>query len=235
MLELNGVRSSYGRIQVLHDVSLSVPEGKIVCLLGANGAGKTTTVRTIVGLHRSTKNDIKFLGKPIGATAPHKIVTLGIAMVPERRDVFPDMTVADNLTMGAYSVKNRSQVREDMERVHNLFPVLAERKSAYAGTLSGGQQQMVAIGRALMSRPKLLLLDEPTLGLAPLLVRQIFEALKRLHSEGITILLIDQNARQALELADYAYVLENGRVVIEGDSGFLHSNPDVRRAYLGAI
>jgi len=235
MLELIRVCSSYGRIQVLHDISLKVPAGKIVCLLGANGAGKTTTVRTIVGLHRSNHNDIRFLGKPIGATSGHKIVTLGIAMVPERRDVFPDMTVADNLAMGAYTVADRHQTRTDLERVHDLFPVLAERRSSYAGTLSGGQQQMVAIGRALMSRPKLLLLDEPTLGLAPLLVRQIFVVLKRLHSDGLTILLIDQNARQALELADYGYVLENGRIVIEGESASLRSNPDVERAYLGVI
>lgn len=156
-------------------------------------------------------------------------------MVPERRDVFPDMTVADNLAMGAYTVADRHQTRTDLERVHDLFPVLAERRSSYAGTLSGGQQQMVAIGRALMSRPKLLLLDEPTLGLAPLLVRQIFVVLKRLHSDGLTILLIDQNARQALELADYGYVLENGRIVIEGESASLRSNPDVERAYLGVI
>lgn len=235
MLELNRVCSSYGRIQVLHDISLTVPAGKIVCLLGANGAGKTTTVRTIVGLHQSTRNDIRFLGTPIGAVPGHKIITRGIAMVPERRDVFPDMTVADNLAMGAYTVTNTRQLGQDLERVNNLFPVLAERRSSYAGTLSGGQQQMVAIGRALMSRPKLLLLDEPTLGLAPLLVRQIFSVLKRLHQEGLTILLIDQNARQALELADYGYVLENGRIVIEGESSSLRTNPDVERAYLGAI
>jgi branched-chain amino acid transport system ATP-binding protein len=235
MLELSRVCSAYGRIQVLHDVSLKVSAGKIVCLLGANGAGKTTTVRTIVGLHRNTRNDIKFMGEPIGAVPAHKIVTLGIAMVPERRELFPDMTVVDNLEMGAYSVKARSQIRPDLDRVYELFPVLAERKSSYAGMLSGGQQQMVAIGRALMSRPKLLLLDEPTLGLAPLLVRQIFSALKTLHAEGLTILLIDQNARQALELADYGYVLENGRIVMEGEVASLRSNPEVERAYLGAI
>jgi branched-chain amino acid transport system ATP-binding protein len=235
VLELNRVCSSYGRIQVLHDVSLKVPAGKIVCLLGANGAGKTTTVRTIVGLHRSARSDIKFLGQPIGTVAAHKIVTLGIAMVPERRELFPDMSVADNLEMGAYSLRDRTQIRTDLRKIYELFPVLAERKSSYAGMLSGGQQQMVAIGRALMSRPKLLLLDEPTLGLAPLLVRQIFESLKSLHAEGLTILLIDQNARQALALADYGYVLENGRIVIEGEASSLQSNAEVERAYLGAI
>jgi branched-chain amino acid transport system ATP-binding protein len=235
MLELTRVCSSYGRIQVLHDVSIRVPEGKIVCLLGANGAGKTTTVRTIVGLHRGGRNDISFLGQQTSSLAPHKIVSLGIAMVPERRELFPDMSVLDNLMMGAYAVADRRHISGDLDRVYGLFPILAERRSAAAGMLSGGQQQMVAIGRALMSRPKLLLLDEPTLGLAPLLVQQIFDVLKRLHADGTTIFLIDQNARRALELADYAYVLENGRIAVEGKADALRSNPEVERAYLGAI
>jgi branched-chain amino acid transport system ATP-binding protein len=235
MLELNNVDAYYGKIQALKGVSMCVNAGKIVSLLGANGAGKTTTVRTVVGLNRSAENDIRFEGKSIGKVPPHEIVRLGVAMVPERREVFPDMTVIDNLEMGAYSRPHSPEVARDIEGIFDLFPVLAERRKQRAGWLSGGQQQMVAIGRALMSRPRLLLLDEPTLGLAPLIVKQIFETLRKLNDEGMTIVLIEQNAKQALKLSEYAYILENGRIVLEGESSVLRSNPSIEQSYLGAI
>jgi branched-chain amino acid transport system ATP-binding protein len=235
MLELINVNAYYGRIQALKDVSLRVDEGKIVSLLGANGAGKTTTVRTIVGLNRSTANDIRFEGRPIGRIPPHQIVRLGIAMVPERRELFSDMKVIDNLEMGAYSRPSTAQMRRDLEWIYSLFPILAERANNRAGALSGGQQQMLAIGRALMSHPRLLLLDEPTLGLAPLIVKQIFATLRQLNQNGKTILLIEQNANQALKLSDYSYILENGRIALEGKSSALIADPTVQRSYLGAI
>jgi branched-chain amino acid transport system ATP-binding protein len=235
MLELINVNAYYGRIQALKGVSLRVDEGKIVSLLGANGAGKTTTVRTVVGLNRSTANDIRFEGRPIGRIPPHQIVRLGIAMVPERRELFSDMRVIDNLEMGAYSRANGVQMRRDLEWIYSLFPVLAERGDDRAGALSGGQQQMLAIGRALMSHPRLLLLDEPTLGLAPLIVKQIFATLRQLNRDGKTILLIEQNANQALKLSDYSYILTNGRIALEGKSSALIADPTVQRSYLGAI
>jgi branched-chain amino acid transport system ATP-binding protein len=235
MLELINVNAYYGRIQALKDVSLRVDEGKIVSLLGANGSGKTTTVRTIVGLNRSIANDIRFEGRPIGRIPPHQIVRLGIAMVPERRELFSDMKVIDNLEMGAYSRANTAQMRRDLDWIYSLFPVLAERGKNRAGALSGGQQQMLAIGRALMSHPRLLLLDEPTLGLAPLIVKQIFATLRQLNKKGKTILLIEQNANQALKLSDYSYILENGRIALEGKSNALIADPTVQRSYLGAI
>jgi len=235
MLELRNVNAFYGKIQALRDVSLRVDNGKIVSLLGANGAGKTTTVRTIVGLNRSADNDIRFEGRAIGKVPSHQIVRLGIAMVPERREVFADMTVADNLEMGAYSRRESLELRRNIDWIYHLFPVLAERRKQRAGSLSGGQQQMLAIGRALMSRPRLLLLDEPTLGLAPLVVKQIFETLRQLNHEGMTILLIEQNANQALKLSEYAYILENGRISLEGRSAVLIADPIVQQSYLGAI
>jgi len=235
MLELDNVNAYYGRIHVLKNVSLRVDEGKIVSLLGANGAGKTTTVRTIVGLNRSTANDIRFEGRPIGRISPHKIVRLGIAMVPERRELFPDMKVIDNLEMGGYSRADAAEMRRDLDWIYSLFPVLAERRKNRAGALSGGQQQMLAIGRALMSHPRLLLLDEPTLGLAPLIVKQIFSTLRKLNQDGITILLIEQNANQALKLSEYSYILENGRIALQGKSAVLSADPTVQRSYLGAI
>jgi branched-chain amino acid transport system ATP-binding protein len=235
MLELTNVNAYYGRIRALKDISLHVDEGKIVSLLGANGAGKTTTVRTIVGLNRSAANDIRFEGRQIGKIPPHKIVRLGIAMVPERRELFGDMKVLDNLEMGAYSRAGAAQMRRDLEWIYSLFPILAERRRNRATDLSGGQQQMLAIGRALMSHPRLLLLDEPTLGLAPLIVRQIFAILRQLNQEGMTILLIEQNANQALKLSEYSYILENGRIALEGKSAVLGADPTVQRSYLGAI
>jgi branched-chain amino acid transport system ATP-binding protein len=235
MLELTNVNAYYGRIHALKDVSLRVDEGKIVSLLGANGAGKTTTVRTIVGLNRSSANDIRFERRPIGRIPPHKIVRLGIAMVPERRELFPDMKVIDNLEMGAYSRANAAEMRRDLDWIYSLFPVLAERRKNRAGALSGGQQQMLAIGRALMSHPRLLLLDEPTLGLAPLIVKQIFGTLRKLNQDGMTILLIEQNANQALKLSEYSYILENGRIALQGRSAVLSADPTVQRSYLGSI
>jgi len=235
MLELINVNAYYGRIHALKDVSLRVDEGKIVSLLGANGAGKTTTVRTIVGLNRSTANDIRFEGRPIGRIPPHKIVRLGVAMVPERRELFPDMKVIDNLEMGGYSRADAAEMRRDLDWIYSLFPVLAERRKNRAGALSGGQQQMLAIGRALMSHPRLLLLDEPTLGLAPLIVKQIFGTLRKLNQDGMTILLIEQNANQALKLSEYSYILENGRIALQGRSAVLSADPTVQRSYLGSI
>jgi branched-chain amino acid transport system ATP-binding protein len=235
MLELRNVDAFYGKIQALRGVTLRVEEGKIVSLLGANGAGKTTTVRTIVGLNRSVHNDIRFQGRPIGNVPPHRIVRLGIAMVPERRELFPDMKVIDNLEMGAYARRNRAEVHRDIEWIYSLFPVLAERRKQRAAALSGGQQQMLAIGRSLMSRPRLLLLDEPTLGLAPLIVKQIFETLRLLNRDGMTILLIEQNANQALKLSEYGYILENGRIVRQGESLALRGDPAVQQSYLGTV
>jgi branched-chain amino acid transport system ATP-binding protein len=234
MLELKRVNSFYGRIHVLRDVSLRVGAGQIVTLLGANGAGKTTTLRTIVGLNRSSGNDIRFEGEPIGAVAPYRVVERGIAMVPERREIFPDMTVLENLELGAYRRRDARGIAQDLERVYAMFPVLAERRGQAGGTLSGGQQQMLAVGRALMSRPRLLMLDEPTLGLAPRLVGEIFATLARLHREGLTILLIEQNANQALAISDYAYILENGAVALAGESAALRDDPSVQASYLGA-
>jgi branched-chain amino acid transport system ATP-binding protein len=235
LLELNAVHAFYGNIEALKGVSLRVRERGIVSLLGANGAGKTTVVRTIVGLHRSRANDIRFDNQPIGNVPAHRIVGLGIAMVPERRELFPDMSVLDNLEMGAYTRHSRQEVRQALDWTYSLFPVLAERRKQRAGALSGGQQQMLAIGRSLMSRPRLLLLDEPTLGLAPLIVRQIFAILRNLNQHGITIMLIEQNANQALKLAEYGYILENGRIVLEGESAILMNDANVQRSYLGAI
>ena len=235
LLELRGVNSFYGRIQALRNVSLEVPEGAIVSLLGANGAGKTTTLKTVVGLNRSAANDISFRGRPLGRVPPHRIVRFGIALVPERREIFPGLSVADNLEMGAYTRTDRAGIREDREWIYGLFPALAELRDKPGGTLSGGQQQMLAIGRALMSRPKLMLLDEPTLGLSPMLVQQIFATLKRLNEEGVTILLVEQNAHLAFEISAYAYILENGSVLLEGPTAELAHDPIVREAYLGAI
>ena len=235
LLELNAVHAFYGKVEALKGISLRVRERAIVSLLGANGAGKTTTVRTIMGMHRSRDNDIRFDNAPIGNVPAHQIVGLGIAMVPERRELFPDMSVVDNLDMGAYRRRDRHDVRRALDWIYTLFPVLAERRRQWAGALSGGQQQMLAIGRSLMSRPRLLLLDEPTLGLAPVLVKQIFAIVQELNRQGITILLIEQNARQALRLAEYGYILENGRIALEGEGALLMQDENVQRSYLGAI
>jgi branched-chain amino acid transport system ATP-binding protein len=231
LLELTDVRVRYGAIEALSGVSLTVEEGEIVTLLGANGAGKTTTLRTVSGLLRPHSGQVSYDGQPLTAVPPHDIAALGVGHVPEGRRVFPQMSVEENLEMGAY--RRRTGLAEDRDRVFDLFPVLKERRGQLAGTLSGGQQQMLAIGRALMGRPRLLLLDEPSMGLAPLIVAQIFQILKDINAQGTTVLLVEQNAAQALKLANRGYVLETGNLTLSGDAQDLLSNPRVREAYLG--
>lgn len=233
MLELEHVHTRYGKVECLKGVTFRVGQGEVVALLGANGAGKTTVLKTISGLIRPVTGSVRFRGKPIGGLAPREIVRLGVAHVPEGRKVFQRMTVAENLELGAYLRNDRAGIREDLDRVHELFPVLKNRASQKAGTLSGGEQQMLAIGRGLMSRPAVLLLDEPSLGLAPLLVTSIFRMIETIHAQGKTILLVEQNARMALRVADRAYVMETGRIVLEGNSREIEGSPEVRKAYLG--
>jgi branched-chain amino acid transport system ATP-binding protein len=232
MLNIQGLRSGYGKIEVLHDITLDIAQGQIVTLIGANGAGKTTLLKTISGLLRPGAGSITFEGKSIMRRPPHKIVELGISHVPEGRAILKRMTVVDNLRMGAY-VRNDSEIAPDIEAALARFPVLLERRLQIAGTLSGGEQQMLAIGRALVARPRLLLFDEPSLGLAPKIVSQIFRTLRELKNEGKTILLVEQNARQALRVADYGYVLERGRIVYSGSGEELLNMPEVQRMYLG--
>jgi branched-chain amino acid transport system ATP-binding protein len=227
--------ASYGSIRALQGVSLHVPRGAIVTVLGANGAGKTTTLRAITGLLRADGGTIVYEGNRIDRLPPERIVRAGISMVPERREVFPEMTVRENLVMGAHTRRDRRAVRDDLDRIWSLFPDLRERQTQVAGSLSGGQQQMLAIGRALMARPRLMLLDEPTLGLAPLLVGRIFEVIEEINRTGVTILLVEQNADRALALSTLAYVLETGRVVLNGKSAELAADPRVRLSYLGGI
>jgi branched-chain amino acid transport system ATP-binding protein len=231
-LSIRGLRSGYGKIEVLHDVTLDVARGQIVTLIGANGAGKTTLLKTISGLLRPSAGSITFEGKSIVRRPPHKIVELGISHVPEGRAILKRMTVIDNLRMGAY-VRTDSEIAEDIEAALARFPLLSERRLQIAGTLSGGEQQMLAIGRALVARPRLLLFDEPSLGLAPKIVSQIFLTLRELKNEGKTILLVEQNARQALRVADHGYVLERGRIIYSGSGEELLNMPEVQRAYLG--
>ncbi|MGA7082865.1 MAG: ABC transporter ATP-binding protein [Pseudolabrys sp.] len=231
-LSIRGLRSGYGKIEVLHDVTLDVARGQIVTLIGANGAGKTTLLKTISGLLRPSAGSITFEGKSIVRRPPHKIVELGISHVPEGRAILKRMTVIDNLRMGAY-VRTDSEIAEDIETALARFPLLSERRLQIAGTLSGGEQQMLAIGRALVARPRLLLFDEPSLGLAPKIVSQIFLTLRELKNEGKTILLVEQNARQALRVADHGYVLERGRIIYSGSGEELLNMPEVQRTYLG--
>ncbi len=233
MLELVDVTVGYGKTPVLRGVSLRVPEGGIVALLGANGAGKTTVMRTVMGLLKPWSGAVRYRGRDIGGWRTARIVRQGVGLVPEGRQIFGHLSVEENLRMGAYTRRDGGGVAEDRERVFRLFPVLKERLRQRAGTLSGGEQQMLAIGRALMARPRVLLLDEPSLGLAPLLVREIFGVLRRIHAEGTTVLVVEQNAHMALQVADYAYVLETGRIVREGEPSELLEDPEVRRAYLG--
>jgi branched-chain amino acid transport system ATP-binding protein len=234
MLLLQSVNTYYGKVQALKNVSLEVPAKKIVTLLGANGAGKTTTMRTIAGLIVPNQGQIEFQGKKINGVPPHKIVRLGISMVPEGRQIFPQMSVLENLEMGAFIQKNTRGVREEMNRVFDLFPILKERKNQLGSTLSGGEQQMLAIGRAIMSRPQLLLLDEPSLGLAPLVVDQIFETILRINIvEERTILLVEQNAHLALSVSQFGYILECGEIVMSNESKKLQENENVKKAYMG--
>ena len=233
MLELHGVQAGYGSIQALRDVSLHVAEGEIVTLIGANGAGKSTTLMTICGLLTAQAGEIRFAGKSLRGLQPHEVVGLGIVQVPEGRRIFPQMSVLENLQLGAYLRRDRDGIRRDLNHVMELFPILAQRRQQAGGTLSGGEQQMLAISRALMARPRLLLLDEPSLGLAPLVIRQIFAMLRRINREGTTVFLVEQNANQALKLAHRGYVLENGRVVLNDTAAELLDNAAVKRAYLG--
>ena len=233
MLELRQITTNYGAIRALNEVSLKVNQGEIVSLIGANGAGKTTLLMTVCGNPRASSGSVWFEGENITNMASHLIMRKGIAISPEGRRVFPDLTVAENLKMGGFFLE-KAEIESGMEHVFGLFPRLRERASQRSGLMSGGEQQMLAIGRALMSKPRLLLLDEPTLGLAPLIIAQIFEIIQTIRSEGVTVFLVEQNANKALAIADRGYVLENGRVVLEDSGANLLVNPDVRKAYLGA-
>ncbi|HTQ52338.1 MAG TPA: ABC transporter ATP-binding protein [Candidatus Acidoferrales bacterium] len=234
MLEIKNLSVGYGAIIALHGVSLSVRPGSIVTLIGANGAGKSTTLKAISGLLRVRGGEILYDGKNIAGLPPHQIVKLGLSHVPEGRMIFANLSVMENLQMGAYLQKDRSVVRRELEYVFATFPRLREREQQTAGTLSGGEQQMLAIGRALMSRPKFLMLDEPSLGLAPLLVKTIFDKIAEINrQQGITILLVEQNANLALEISHFGYVLETGKIALQGDSADLRRNPQVQSAYLG--
>lgn len=234
LLELNDVSVHYGRIQAIHDMSIKVDEGEIVSLIGANGAGKTTTMRAVAGLLGLSHGSITFDGDDISRTRAHLRVVKGISLTPEGRGIFPAMTVMENLDMGAYARKDKSSMADDYDRVFDLFPRLKERQKQSGGTMSGGEQQMLAIGRALMAHPKLLLLDEPSMGLAPQFIRQIFRIIKEVNAQGTTVLLVEQNANQALKLANRAYILETGHITREGSGAELASDDAVRAAYLGA-
>ena len=233
VLELDRIETYYGTIRALRGVSLEVRDGEIVTLLGANGAGKTTTLRSINGLNRPRRGTITFAGQNITTIPAHGIVKLGISQSPEGRKLFPRMTVVENLEMGAFQRSDRAAIKEDMEGVFTLFPRLAERRTQKAGTMSGGEQQMCAIGRAMMARPKLLMLDEPSMGLAPIFVERIFETIVEINKQGTPILLVEQNALMALEVADRGYVLETGSIVLDGPAAELKTNEQVRKTYLG--
>jgi|LULF01.1.fsa_nt_gb branched-chain amino acid transport system ATP-binding protein len=233
LLKLIGVEAFYGKIKALHGVSLEVPDGKLVCILGANGAGKTTILKTISGVVEPEMGTIHFDGERIDRLDAEKIVSLGISHVPENRHIFPELTVYENLVMGGFLVSDRSLLETRLEEIFDRFAVLRERKDQLAGTLSGGEQQLLAISRALMLKPKLLLLDEPSLGLSPLLVQEIFDTIKELHRSGVTILLVEQNVNQALRIADYGYVLTSGKIFLSGTYEELRREEKVREMYLG--
>ena len=233
MLKIDSIDVYYGAIHALKGISLEVNEGEIVTLIGANGAGKSTTLRTISGLLKPKTGSITFLGQSIAGVRAHEIVKKGISQVPEGRRVFAEMTVMENLDLGAFVRKDKAGIQQDLKHVFELFPRLEERKNQSAGTLSGGEQQMLAMGRALMSRPKLLLLDEPSMGLAPLLIKEIFSIIEDINKSGTTVLLVEQNANMALSIANRAYVLETGRITLSGKAQDLAASEDVRKAYLG--
>ena len=233
LLELKDINVYYGAIHALKGISLSVEEGQVVSLIGANGAGKTTTLRTISGLLRSKTGSISFMGKELRNDSAESIVRLGISHCPEGRRVFADMSVKENLEMGAFTRKDKKEISQTMDMIYDHFPRLKERMNQMAGTLSGGEQQMLAMGRALMSKPKLLLLDEPSMGLAPILVKEIFNMVQEIHDMGTTVLLVEQNARMALAISDYAYVLETGHISLEGEARSLAESEEVRKVYLG--
>ncbi|HEX3325594.1 MAG TPA: ABC transporter ATP-binding protein [Actinomycetota bacterium] len=233
LLELRDVHVRYGGIEAVKGISFEVGEGELVTLIGGNGAGKTTTLRTISGLRRPSEGTILFEGRPIESIPAHEIVDMGVCQAPEGRRIFPRMTVHENLEMGAYGRKDHSSIKDDYERVYTLFPVLRDRVKQKGGTLSGGEQQMLAIGRALMGSPRLMMLDEPSMGLAPLVVEKIFGLLREIHDQGTTILLVEQNAQAALRLADRGYVIESGEIVLTDEAKALLGNEQVRKAYLG--
>jgi branched-chain amino acid transport system ATP-binding protein len=234
MLKLENVQTGYGNILAIKDVNLEINEGEIITLIGANGAGKSTTLMTISGVVPTRSGRILFKGKEIQRKEPDEIVRMGICQVPEGRHIFPELTVQENLDMGAFLRNDKKEIKRDIDYIFSLFPILAERRGQDGGTLSGGEQQMLAMSRALMARPKLLLLDEPSMGLAPLVIRQIFEIIKQINKENnTTIFLVEQNANQALHIADRGYVIENGRIVFSGDAESLLKNSDIQKAYLG--
>ena len=233
LLELKNVEAAYGNIKALKGINLSVPEGKIVTLIGANGAGKSTTMKTIMGIMKPIAGDVLFKGESIAGMKIHNIVKKGVVLVPEGRQILQNMSVRENLEMGAYQRKDPEGIKEDLSKVFERFPRLFERQNQFGGTLSGGEQQMLAIGRAVMAKPEVMLLDEPSMGLAPLVVQQIFDVIKDINKMGTTVLLVEQNARKALQIADYAYVMETGRIVMEGPAQEVANNPDVMAAYLG--
>ena len=234
MLELRNINTSYGNIQALHDISLYVEQGEIITLIGANGAGKSTILMSICGIMPPRSGEILFNSIPIARMPPEKIVALGISQVPEGRHIFPELTVAENLDMGAFLRKDTDRIRQDLEHIYSLFPILAERRHQPGGNLSGGEQQMLALSRALMARPQLLLLDEPSMGLAPLVTQQIFDIIRKINKEeNTTIFLVEQNANLALKTADRGYVLENGRIIMHDRAETLLGNEDIRKAYLG--
>lgn len=235
ILEVKDLEVYYGAIQALQGVSFQVNEGEIVTLIGANGAGKSTTMRTVSGLLTPRKGEVIFQGRRINRIPAHKIVRMGISHVPEGRQIFPNLTVTENLLMGAYTRRDRAGIRQSLEEVMDRFPRLRERAKQLAGTLSGGEQQMVAMGRGLMSKPKLLILDEPSMGLSPLLVEEIFNIIKTINQQGTPILLVEQNAFMALQVAHQAYVLETGRIVLSGPAREVQANPQIRSAYLGEV
>ena len=232
MITIDGLSVKYGEVVALHSVSLQIPDNKIVCIVGANGAGKSTTINAISGMVPAVSGSITMDGESLHVP-PKEIVRRGVVQVPEGRRIFPSITVYENLIMGAYTVRDKDRIQAGLDRAYELFPILGERSNQMGGTLSGGQQQMLAFARALMTEPKVLLLDEPSLGLAPMLVLEIFELIKQLNDEGLTILLVEQNATKALSLADYAYVLETGRVIAEGEGREISEDPIVKKAYLG--
>ncbi len=236
MLNIEGLRTSYGSIRVLKDISIQIPKGKVVSIIGANGAGKSTLLKTISGLVKAQEGRIIYKGKDIAGMPAHRIVGLGISQVPEGRQLFAHLTVLDNIRLGAYHYFNRSnrdEINERIKHIYQIFPILEKRSKQIAGTLSGGEQQMLAIARALMGRPELLLLDEPSMGIAPLIVREIFNVISKLNASGTTILLVEQNAKAALKVANHCYVLERGEVVLEGLAAELLDNPKVKEVYLG--
>lgn len=232
MLEIRDLNVRYGGIHAVRGINFDVPEGSIVTLIGANGAGKSSTLRSICNLEKKTGN-VMFMGQDISQIPTKDITKMGITMVPEGRRVFSDLTIYENLVLGAYTRKDKDNIKEDMESIYTIFPRLKERENQLAGTLSGGEQQMLALGRALMSKPKLLMLDEPSLGLAPILVKDVFSVIQKIHDDGVTILLIEQNARMALKIADYAYVLETGKITLSGTGEEILKNDKVLKAYLG--